>query len=76
VASWFGVLGPAGMPADVVRRLAEEIRRIVEGREFRDKADSQGAFAQFQDPATFAKTIAQELAYWGELIRRVGITAE
>jgi tripartite-type tricarboxylate transporter receptor subunit TctC len=76
VASWFGVLGPAGMPADVVRRLAEEIRRIVEGREFRDKADSQGAFAQFQDPAAFAKTIAQELAYWGELIRRVGITAE
>ena len=76
VASWFGVLGPAGMPAEVVKRLADEVRRIVEGKEFRDKADAQGAFAQYQDPATFARTIAQELTYWGDLIRSVGITAE
>jgi len=76
VASWFGVLGPAGMPAEVVKRLADEVRRIVEGKEFREKADAQGAFAQYQDPATFARTIAQELTYWGDLIRSVGITAE
>jgi len=76
VASWFGVLGPAGMPAEVVKRLADEVRRIVEGKEFREKADAQGAFAQYQDPATFARTIAQELVYWGDLIRSVGVTAE
>ncbi len=76
VASWFGLLGPAGLPPEVVRRLSEEVRRIVEGREFREKADSQGAFAQYQDPAAFAKTIAQELAYWGALIRNAGIAAE
>jgi tripartite-type tricarboxylate transporter receptor subunit TctC len=76
VASWFGLLGPAGMPADVVRRISDEVRRIVEGREFREKADSQGAFAQYQDPATFARTIAQELAYWGTLIRNAGIATE
>ena len=76
VASWFGLLGPAGLPPEVVRRLSEEVRRIVEGREFREKADSQGAFAQYQDPTAFAKTIAQELAYWGALIRNAGIAAE
>lgn len=52
------------------------MRRIVEGREFREKADSQGAFAQYQDPAAFAKTIAQELAYWGALIRNAGIAGQ
>jgi tripartite-type tricarboxylate transporter receptor subunit TctC len=76
VASWFGLLGPAGLPPEVVKRLSDEVRRIVEGREFKEKADSQGAFAQYQDPATFAKTIAQELAYWGALIRNVGIATE
>ena len=76
VASWFGLLGPAGLPPEVVKRLSDEVRRIVEGREFREKADSQGAFAQYQDPATFAKTIAQELAYWGALIRNAGIATE
>jgi tripartite-type tricarboxylate transporter receptor subunit TctC len=76
VASWFGLLGPASLSPEVVKRLSDEVRRIVEGREFREKADSQGAFAQYQDPATFAKTIAQELAYWGALIRNAGIAVE
>jgi len=76
VASWFGLLGPAALSPEVVKRLSDEVRRIVEGREVREKADSQGAFAQYQDPATFAKTIAQELAYWGALIRNAGIAVE
>jgi tripartite-type tricarboxylate transporter receptor subunit TctC len=76
VSSWFGVLGPAGMPADVVKRLSEEIRRVVESKDFREKVDSQGAFAVFQDPAAFAKTIAQDLAHWGEVIRRANIVPE
>jgi tripartite-type tricarboxylate transporter receptor subunit TctC len=76
VSSWFGIMAPAGTPAEVVRRLAEEIRRVVESREYRDKVESQGAFAQFQDPATFAKTVSSDLAYWGHLIRAANITAE
>ncbi|MBC7779085.1 MAG: tripartite tricarboxylate transporter substrate binding protein [Proteobacteria bacterium] len=76
VASWFGVLGPAGIPQDVVKRLADELRKAVESKEFREKADSQGAFAVFQDPTAFARTIAQELTYWGEVIKTAKIAAE
>jgi tripartite-type tricarboxylate transporter receptor subunit TctC len=76
VASWFGLLGPAGMPGDVVKRLSEEVRKAVESRDFREKADSQGAFALYQDPAAFGRTIVQDLAYWGDLIRSAGISGE
>ena len=50
VATWFGVLVPARTPSAVIEKLAAEIRKIVEGDEFRQKIEQQGGIAAFRGP--------------------------
>jgi tripartite-type tricarboxylate transporter receptor subunit TctC len=73
ITSWFGLLAPAQTPPAIVERLAAEIRKVVEGDEFRRKMEEQGGFAEFQDSKQFEATIARELAHWGEVVRKAGI---
>jgi tripartite-type tricarboxylate transporter receptor subunit TctC len=76
VESWFAVFAPAGTPCDVVAKLAGEIRKIVESAEFRKRAEDQGAFAMYMDPAALGAHVQKELDYWGKVIKTAGITGE
>lgn len=76
ITSWFGVLAPAGTPADVVTRLATEIGAIVRSEEFRRKMEEQGGFAEFKAGADFEAVIARELDAWGKVVRTAGVKVE
>ena len=41
--SWFGVIGPARMPAEIARRLETELIKILADPVFRDRVQSDGA---------------------------------
>ena len=43
VALWNGIMGPAGLPAPVVERLASEIAAIVGSPEMRSRLGEQGS---------------------------------
>jgi tripartite-type tricarboxylate transporter receptor subunit TctC len=76
VASWFGVMAPAKTPPAIVERLSSEIRKIVEGEEFKRKVEEQGALAEYRAPNEFQALIDKELDYWGKVIKTAGIKAE
>ena len=76
VASWFGVLAPAKTPPAVVERLASEIRKIVEGDEFKRKVEEQGGLAVYKGPDDFKALIEREFDYWGKVIQTAGIKAD
>ena len=38
MVTWFGFTAPMGTPADVVKRLADEMRRQVQDERFQEKA--------------------------------------
>jgi tripartite-type tricarboxylate transporter receptor subunit TctC len=72
VTSWWGVLGQAAMPREVVTRLNTEIVRIMGTTDARDRIGSLGADIITSTPAQFADYIKAESAKWGQLIKETG----
>jgi tripartite-type tricarboxylate transporter receptor subunit TctC len=75
VLSWFGLLGPAGMQADVTRRLSGALGATIADREVAEALARTGITARFQDATVFAATIRADHAAFGEVVRRGNIRA-
>jgi tripartite-type tricarboxylate transporter receptor subunit TctC len=75
-ATWFGVLGPAGMPKDVVARLNAEINKALELPDFRKRLGEQGAEVLGGSPEKFTALVDQELDRWGKVVKESGAKAE
>jgi tripartite-type tricarboxylate transporter receptor subunit TctC len=76
VASWFGIMAPAGTPAAIVQRLHAEIGKIVETSEMRKFLLTQGAEPMLMDPARFSEFLRAETAKWGKVVREAGLRLE
>lgn len=68
VMQHFGLLAPAGTPAEVVNRLAEATASALAAPEVREKFASLGVIPISSSPAGFAKVIADDRAHWGPII--------
>jgi tripartite-type tricarboxylate transporter receptor subunit TctC len=75
-ATWFGVFGPRGMPADVTQRLNAEINAVLKSPEFIERLKTLGYDAAGGTPQQFAQVVAADTAKWAKLIRERKITAE
>lgn len=73
---WFGLVGPAGMPREVVGKLRAEVRRALDAREIKERFMAQGAELVGSTPEEFTVHIRSELRRWAEVIRSAGITPE
>jgi tripartite-type tricarboxylate transporter receptor subunit TctC len=71
--SWWGVVGPAGVPAAVVERLHAEIVRIMALPEVRQVVASQGAETTTSTPQQFAEHVRKEAALYAKIVRAAGI---
>ena len=72
VASWYGILAPAGTPLEVVRKINAEIARIVRDPSIRDKLAAQGAAPVGGEPEEFASFIEREIAKWAVVVKQSG----
>ncbi|SDD18534.1 Bug family tripartite tricarboxylate transporter substrate binding protein [Belnapia rosea] len=71
--AWFGIQAPARMPPEIVQRLSQELQAIVRDPAVRAKIEEQGAQPVGDTPEQFAAHINQEIARWGEVIRKANI---
>lgn len=76
VSTWFGILGPAGMPATVTNRLNAAIRKVLSTSEMRSKLEKQGAEPLTTTPQAFGTYIKQEIAKWAKVVKQAGIELE
>ncbi len=67
--SWGGVMGPAGLPADIVARLNADIVRILKLPDVAEKLSSLGAEIVGSTPDDFATYLRAEIAKWGKVAR-------
>lgn len=74
--SWFGLLAPAGAPPHIVNRLQQEIARIYEQPEVREKILGFGVEPVANTPAEFAAELKAEMAQWASLFKAAKIDAE
>ncbi|MFN7751087.1 MAG: Bug family tripartite tricarboxylate transporter substrate binding protein [Pseudomonadota bacterium] len=67
-----GIMGPAGMPREVVARLHGEISRIVTSAETREVLAQQGAEPLTSQPEQFARFVEGEIAKLGKVVKASG----
>lgn len=73
---WWGILGPAGMPADIVNLLNREINKILGSPEIKATLLREGAEASPESPAQFANRLSGDIVRWKAVAKRQNITAE
>jgi tripartite-type tricarboxylate transporter receptor subunit TctC len=74
--NWFGILAPAGTPADVVAFLNRELVAIMKDPAMQAWMQSRGAEAVSGSTDEFAAYIRKDLEKWSRVVRQVGITAD
>ena len=70
---WYGIVGPAKMPAPVVERLNAEINKAISTPELRERLSSEALDPMPMTSAEFAAFIAAEVDRWTKLVRERNI---
>ncbi|MCW5672328.1 MAG: tripartite tricarboxylate transporter substrate binding protein [Hydrogenophaga sp.] len=76
VPSWYGLLAPAGTPADVVAQLARDAAVILAEPAVRERLQGQGLSAWDIQTTAFDAHIRDETARWAKVIKARNITME
>ena len=73
---WFGVLAPAGTPANTVNAIHREIVNTVKMPDVRSRLASQGADPVATAPAAFDAFIKAEIAKWAKVVKENGLKVD
>lgn len=73
---WMGVMGPAGMPAPVVREIEQSVAKLLQTKAFVDRLLERGFGVQYADGAAFSARIRAEYARNEALFSSLGIRKE
>jgi tripartite-type tricarboxylate transporter receptor subunit TctC len=76
VSVWFGLLAPAGTPADVIRTVHADTLKVLAAPDVVERIGALGQDILTQRPDEFGATIRKEVAKWGELVKQAGIRFE
>src|SRR5882724_1369024 len=76
LSPWYGLLAPAGVPSEIVARLAAEVTKIVRAAEIRDKLAVQGAEVAGGTPEEFTAVLQADVSTWARVIKDTGIRGE
>jgi tripartite-type tricarboxylate transporter receptor subunit TctC len=74
--SWWGIVGPAGMPASVVHALNSEIGQMLNSPELGTFLSNEGAEAETMTPQQFGDLIRSETARWIKVAHEANISIE
>ncbi len=70
---WYGLIGPKGMPADIVQKLNLVVNDILKKPSAREKIQADGAEPAGGSAIEFHDTIGREIQIWGKVVRDIGI---
>ena len=69
--NWFGVLGPAGLPAPLVARLNTELVKMMALPDVRERITFDGGEPAAGPPSEFRALLASDLSKWGKIAREL-----
>jgi len=67
--NWYGMIAPAGTPADVAAILHKAIAAALHSPDVTAKLAEQGAIAVGNSPEQFAAYLKSEIAKWADVVR-------
>lgn len=74
--NWFGLVAPAGVPADRIKKLNADVRKVLEEPAVKEQLAKMGADASPSTPEAFGKQIRDDSAKWAKVIKDQGIHAQ
>ncbi len=72
VSPWFGLFAPSKTPAQLVRKMNQDIQEVLKSRDVIEKFQAQGADPFITQPAEFAAILRADLAKWSEVVKASG----
>lgn len=76
MSTWYGLIAPARLPADIVKRLNEELQIVMRDPEIRAKLIAQGVDPVTGTPQEFGNFVQGETAKWASLLKTIKIEVE
>ena len=74
--AWFGVLGPAKMPADVTRALNAAVNKAMQQPKVKARLEADGSSPEVGTPEQFATFLAADVKHWASQVKAFGIQPE
>jgi tripartite-type tricarboxylate transporter receptor subunit TctC len=74
--SWFGLLAPAGTPADIVNKLNTEMSKVLKRPEVIERLTRQGIEAGSMTPEAFGQLLRQDFERMAKVVKTSGAKAD
>lgn len=74
--AWYGILGPARLPADVIVKLHAESQRALQTQEIKDRLNTEDLDPANATPAQLDDIRKAELAKWTKIVKQLGLQFE
>jgi tripartite-type tricarboxylate transporter receptor subunit TctC len=66
---WYGVVGPAGLPAPVLKTLNDTLNQVLTGPDLADKLAAEAVTPTPMSPDAFAAFVREDIARWTRIAR-------
>ena len=73
IRNWVGTFARAGTPREIVKRMSDEVGRIIHSDETRARLDTLGTFPGGGSPEEFDAFVVAETAKWAKVIKEAGV---
>ena len=74
--AWYGILGPAGLPKEVVARWTEALAKVGADKAALEPINATGCDAEILPPERTIEKIKADSVKWGRVVREASIKAE
>jgi tripartite-type tricarboxylate transporter receptor subunit TctC len=74
--AWWAVLAPAKTPPEIVKRMNEELNKVLKNPEIAKKLDAQGIDIMGGSPAQAGAFIDKQMTIWAKVVKDNGIKAD
>ena len=68
-SGWFGIVAPAGTPAEVIDRMHKDVKKALDDTRMRARFYAMGLNPVGNSPAEMAKALKEETALWAVVVR-------
>ncbi len=73
IPTWFAILGPAGIPAPVVKQLSAGVAKALASKDVIESLSNQGVEPGYGNPAELDAFLKADTSMWAKLVKEAGI---
>ncbi len=66
---WYGISGPAGLPAAIVQTLSEALNKVLTQPDFQEKLSAEAVALRPMSPDAFRQYVSADIARWTQFVR-------